>query len=273
MTTTLPPWLEEHCLRLQAKNSDIINLNLNIRRLDESMMEALAKALRNNHVIEIVNLTSALIQPEQALLPLAQVVLPNHPSLQTIHLSYNRLENVTALGLALQTNKSLLELYLDYNLINTSSAVALARGIAQNNTLQVLQLNFNRIGDQGGRALGNALQSNKSLRQLGLKKNILGPDSASVFMEVLLENVTLTRLNLDENSNFPASAFQKVQYYIRSNQVGRYLLRDRFLPAGLWSLTLEGLEPTMMFFFLKRKPDLIPRNINHECLAKKRHHF
>jgi Ran GTPase-activating protein (RanGAP) involved in mRNA processing and transport len=259
-TTALPPWLIEHCFRLQTKDPDLMNLNLNIRRLDEDMMEALANALLLHDTIEIVNLTSSLVRPEQALLPLARIVLPNHPSLQKIHLSYNRLESVAALGTALQTNDHLLELYLDYNQIDTISAMALARGMTHNNTLKVLQLNFNKMGDEGGEALANSLKTNNSLMQLGCNKNQLGLKSARAFTEALEQNVALTRLNLFENPDMPLSVIENLHLVIRANKVGRYVLREPLFPASWWSFVLEGIEPDMTFFFLKQKPELLARS-------------
>jgi Ran GTPase-activating protein (RanGAP) involved in mRNA processing and transport len=259
-TTVLPPWLIEHCFRLQTKDPDLKNLNLNIRRLDKDMMEALAKALLIHDTIEIVNMTSSLVRPEQALLPLARIVLPNHPSLQKIHLSYNRLESVAALGMALETNDHLLELYLDYNQIDTISAMALAHGLTHNNTLKVLQLNFNKMGDEGGKALANSLKTNNSLTQLGMNKNQLGLESAGALTEALEQNVTLTRLDLFENPDMPPAVIEKLQLHIRANKKGRYVLREPLFPASWWSFVLEGIDPDMTFFFLKQKPELLARS-------------
>ena len=237
-----------------------MNLNLNIRRLDEDMMEALSKALLMHDTIEIVNLTSSLVRPEQALLPLARIALPNHPSLQKLHLSYNRLESVAALGMSLQTNDHLLELYLDYNQIDTISAMALAHGLTHNNTLKVLQLNCNKMGDEGGKELANALKTNNSLMQLGMNKNQLGLESARALTEALEQNVTLTRLDLVENPGIPPPVIESLHMYIRANEVGRYALREPLFPASWWSFVLEGIEPEMTFFFLKQKPELLARS-------------
>lgn len=259
-STALPPWLIDQCFRLQTNDPDLMNLNLNIRRLDEDMMEALSKALLMHDTIEIVNLTSSLVRPEQALLPLARIALPNHPSLQKLHLSYNRLESVAALGMSLQTNDHLLELYLDYNQIDTISAMALAHGLTHNNTLKVLQLNCNKMGDEGGKELANALKTNNSLMQLGMNKNQLGLESARALTEALEQNVTLTRLDLVENPGIPPPVIESLHMYIRANEVGRYALREPLFPASWWSFVLEGIEPEMTFFFLKQKPELLARS-------------
>jgi hypothetical protein len=265
MTTTataLPPWLEEHCFRLQDDTSNILNLNLNIRRLDPDMMCALATALIHNPRIEIINLTSSLIHPNQTILPLADVLAYPQKSLQVIHLSYNRLEHAASIGDALRTNSTLQELYLDYNRVDSASAISLANGLRQNQTLRVLQLNSNSIGDVGGQALGNALKYNTTLQKLGLCRNQLGDASGRALVQGLVQdnNVTLMTLQLDGNPLLsPWVAL--LQYYVRANQVGRYMLgagEDRIW--SLWPLVLQSLEADMMFFFLREKPYLVQRN-------------
>ena len=101
-------------------------------------MEALAKAVLSNQQIETINFTSSLMNSAHfdAMSPLAELVLPSHPSLRILHLAYNRLTNTASIGAALQTNSVLKELHLDHNLINNVSAVALAQGLRQNESLE-----------------------------------------------------------------------------------------------------------------------------------------
>jgi hypothetical protein len=162
--------------------------------------------------------------------------------------------------MALETNDHLLELYLDYNQIDTISAMALAHGLTHNNTLKVLQLNFNKMGDEGGKALANSLKTNNSLTQLGMNKNQLGLESAGALTEALEQNVTLTRLDLFENPDMSPVVVEKLHLLIRANQVGRYVLREPLFPASWWSFVLEGIDPDMTFFFLKQKPELLARS-------------
>ena len=260
VTTPIPRWLNEHCVRLVAIDADIVNLNLNIRRLNRPMMEALAKALAHNTKIEIVNFTSSFMNTndETAILPLTEVVLPNHPSLQIVHLSYNRFTNIISIGQALQTNTTLRELYLDYNCLTKTSAIAIANGLMTNRTLQVLRLQSNQIGDEGGIALANALRTNTTLQELGLSKNQLGSSTGHALLDTLQHhNISLKRLTLAENPNIPPVLRLKVQYYVRANQVGRHVLRQQQkFNINLWPSVLEQLEPDMTYYFLQQKPDL-----------------
>jgi hypothetical protein len=282
----LPSWLEEHCVRLNEPNSTISNLNLNIRRFNHEMMQALAKALSDNKRIQIINMTSALSSlsgnnnnsntttnnsnsnhPDAILLPLSHV-LSYHASLEIVHLSYNQLEDASSLGVVLQTNTRLVELYLDYNRLNCKTAMALAHGLRHNRTLLVLQLNSNRIGDVGGQALGMALRDNATLTTLSLLRNHypLGALTGQAFHHALYYNVTLTKLQLDETP-FLAPYCARLQYITRANQVGRYLLRihstetkqqSSYLMGSLWPLIFERLESDMIYFYLQEKPDLVP---------------
>jgi hypothetical protein len=235
---------------------------LNIRRLDPDMMCALAKALIHNPRIEIINLTSSLIHPNQTILPLAHVLAYPQKSLQVIHLSYNRLEHAASIGDALRTNYTLQELYFDYNRLDSASAISLANGLRQNQTLRVLQLNSNCIGDVGGQALGRALKYNTTLKKLGLNRNQLGDNSGRALVQGLVQdnNVSLTILQLDENPLLSSYA-ALLQYYVRTNLVGRYMLGAGVISLwSLWPLVLQNLEADMIFFFLTEKPDLVPRN-------------
>ena len=257
----LPRWLEEHCERLEEQNSPIRNLNLNIRRLDSHMAFALCNSLSKNQNIEIVNLTSSFTMNPTlwTVRPLAQYLASPHSSLQIIHLSYNRLVDVTELGLALQTNTKLKELHLDYNYLDTASAVALAEGLARNRQLRVLQLKSNRIGDVGGQALALALGKNTTLQTLGLSRNQdLGELTQRALAYSLQDNVTLTNLQLTENPKL-VRQLPMLLYFVRANQAGRHLLRKEVEHLWtLWPLILQGLEPDMLYFFLKERPDFVP---------------
>lgn len=256
--TPIPSWLEEHCFRLQDEGANVQNLNLNLRRLTNRMMQALTEALLKSQRIEIINLTSALSghDPNHVILPFIPV-LNGHPSLRIIYLSYNRLQAASAIGATLRRNTTLLELYLDYNQLNTATAIALAYGLEKNQTLRVLQLNSNKIGDAGGKALALALRDNTCLKSLGMNRNQLGMSTGAAFLSVLEDNLSLTTIHIEENPDLVPLA-PIVKYMVRTNKAGRYLLKDntgKF--QSIWPLLLRRLDPDMMYFFLKENPDSI----------------
>jgi len=230
----IPHWLKENCFRLKDEGENLRNLNLNIRRLNASMILVLCEALRDNTRIETVNMTSSLSSTQRShdagriLIPLAYA-LRRHVSLKTIHLSYNQLKDATSLGVTLELNRSsLTELYLDYNRLNVNTAISLARALRRNNKLSILQLNSNRLGDEGGRIIAEALRDNTSLKTLGLARNSLGSKTAEAFLETLdfHGNLSLKQLSLSGNPDIPLKSERTISYLVRANRAGRYLLRN-----------------------------------------------
>jgi hypothetical protein len=207
-------------------------------------MLALANALQNNVSLHELNLTSSLFvtasqQPQcnnhsTMLLPLA-LAIQQHPYLTILHLSYNRLVDVSCLAYCISNkqqqlqgcSKSLTALHLDYNHLTATTALALAQVLSTNQTqLKTLMLNSNRIGDEGGVAIGKALHHNTTLRELGLKNNQLGDKTGHAFFEMLQRagNVTVTSLLLAQNPNLSLETLLKVQTLTEANHYGRYLL-------------------------------------------------
>lgn len=255
----IPKWLSDHCDRLQDEESQIQNLNLNIRRLNVDMIQALSEALMKNKDIETINLTSALFNDqERGLVPFLQV-LQKHPSLRAIHLSYNRLRHVHAIEQPLRSNTQLRELYLDYNQLNCDTAISLANVLRHNTTLTVLQLNSNRIGDLGGEAIARSLSENSTLKFLGMRSNQLGGRTAKAIMSSLEVNMSLTTLQIDKNPDLDDKVLL-LMHIVQTNRAGRYLLGQKHeTPHSLWPSLFSQLDCEMLFFFLTEHPELISR--------------
>lgn len=265
----LPHWLEDHCRRLtrppssSENNRDrLTNLNLNLRRLDYPMMQALTKALAKNVDIQAINLTSAISNTpterhrllfgtyDDPLIPFAYL-LESHASLQVVHLSYNKLIDAVCLGRSLVTNQCLETLHLDYNQLTETTAICLAQGLQSNQTLKTLCLRSNQIGDIGGRAFATALQVNSTLQSLDLSKNRLGTGAAHAFRQVLrTRNTSLFDLRLGENPEM--GVVHDLQVLVQANRIGRYLLllrsqcrhhspRSPPPPLGLWPFVLQRI--------------------------------
>lgn len=229
----IPNWLKDNCFRLKDEGANLINLNLNIRRLNLAMILVLSEALKDNTRIETVNMTSSLSNTQRyedagkILIPLAYA-LRYHASLKTFHLSYNHLKDASSLGVTLELNRSsLTELYLDHNRLTLETAVALARALRRNNKLSILQLDSNNLGDEGGKIIAEALRDNTGLKTLGLARNSLKSETANSFLQTLdfKRNVSLVRLTLSDNPDIPKSSERAISYLVRANRAGRYLLR------------------------------------------------
>jgi Ran GTPase-activating protein (RanGAP) involved in mRNA processing and transport len=260
VTSEIPPWLKEHCTRLSGGDHELTNLNLNIRRMDKRMMTLFSQSLQDNNTLLVLNLTSSLMnnmKDEDALRPFAEIVLPCHRSLKVLHLSYNRIQEVSTLGMALTTNNHLQEVYLDHNRIDGRGAQSLAEGLRKNSTLKVLCLSYNDIGDTGCEALAKALESNTSLLRLSLERNSISTVGAASLQSALQNNDTIRNIGLDLNDILPEQT-ACIRIVCRANEAGRKFLTHHQLSLGIWPALLEQLseEPDLLYFFLHAKPDL-----------------
>jgi Ran GTPase-activating protein (RanGAP) involved in mRNA processing and transport len=270
----------DHIVRLEDEGSNLRNLNLNIRRLTPEMILKLSQAVKSNRRIEVINMTSSLSSSTQnhnsttAMLSPLALAIESHFSLTTLHLSYNRLHDASVLAYSLAKNQSsLLELNLDHNALDTQTAFAMAKMLHTNTRLRTLQLNSNPLQDEGGAAIATALRHNTSLQSLGMARTGVASATVSSFIQTLGTNVTLTDLRLERNEPcLPTKISHHCLYIVQANNSGRYLLRDHkqnkkndsnedtsdYNNRGLWPLVLKGLEPSMIYFFLREKPSLVP---------------
>ena len=62
-------------------------------------------------------------------------------------------------------------LYLSYNQIGDTGAVALAEGLKHNGAMTKLYLSYNEIGDDGASAIAEGLKHNGALKELRLDRH------------------------------------------------------------------------------------------------------
>jgi hypothetical protein len=203
---------------------------------------------------------------------------PNQ-GLRVLHLSYNKLVDITELGTMLRTNGSLEEIYLNYNQIDSHGIETLTDALCYDNTtLQVLHLGKNHIGSRGAHAFATMLQCNTTLSLLSLIWNQMDCEGIYALVEALQQhNVTLHALELDRNPGSTPPVMRQARQWSLANQYGRYLLKCRdALPDGLWPHVLrcggggggggvmerrqtKNDEANRIYFFLQSKPDLVQR--------------
>lgn len=98
---------------------------------------------------------------------------------QCVELSLSKNREITAHGvsiiaLALQSNTTLLKLYLTHSSsFSNESAEALARDLRTNHCLRVLDLSQNAIENSGAEQLAEMLKVNQTLRDLDLANNAI----------------------------------------------------------------------------------------------------
>ena len=271
----IPTWLHELCVRLQSDDNKamLTEVNLNIRRLNYSMMVHFCNVLLRDDcsALKSLNLTSSLI--DRADMPSTQVIDPlvrgvlssTMCSLQILHLSYNRLTGpLRGLGKSLSVNQTLTELFLDHNRIDCETAIDLSEGLRMNQSLQVLQLSSNLIGDRGATHLAGALVPNKSLRSLGLSRNFIGQEGGSAFMDTLWKhkNTTLTVLDLQNNPSISAATLGWLTTLCQANGLGRRILlfQSDSLPGIVAPLLAKACSqsPSALFVFLQEVHSIVP---------------
>ena len=104
-----------------------------------------------------------------------------------------------AIGEALHTNKSLVEIILDDNSIRDEGAVALANGAMEHPSLSSLGLDSNHIGLVGAKALGSLMSQNERLETLMLSHNHIDDACCEELARGLLSNSGVLHLALNEN--------------------------------------------------------------------------
>lgn len=253
----LPMWLEEQCSRLRQQDVELWNLNLNIRQLDEYQMTYLAEALRQNNVLQILNLTTSLKHHGRALQLFANIVLPHHRSLKILYLAYNDMTDVSGIAAALKSNAYLEELHLHNNCLTCESAEQIAESLRTNQSIKSLYLGYNRIQDRGCAALANCLWYNTSLRMLGLDHNRITAIGYTEMERALQYNVVIQQIDVSMNeTNVGCSS---IPVLCRANRMGRSCLGKHQLGWEFWTVVLESVrtDPDLLYFFLKSKPDLL----------------
>lgn len=116
--------------------------------------------------------------------------LGNHPTLETLSLSGNRLRCV---GLArmchgIQNMPQLMVLDLSNNLIGDKGATHLARALLVNNIVLDLNLSNNKIGDKGGKRLLQVLLNNNEIYRFDVGRNLLGDEVAKQIAQGVRHN-------------------------------------------------------------------------------------
>lgn len=263
----IPHWLQEIGLRLRSNDDSLTNLNLNIRRLTPLTLKYLCEALRCNYTLTTLNLVNSLVSHSSSIkltpLRLGLQYQKHHEGLSVLHLSYNKLVDISELGILLQTNQSLEEVYLNYNHVGASVKVVANALCHANTTLKVLHLGTNRIDNRGAHALANMLKFNTTLTFLSLIGNQIDHDGIVALVGALEHsNVTLESLELERNPGSSSKLLQHAKQWSLANQYGRYLLQEQDIPDGLWPHVLntkkrEHDDANRIYFFLQSKPDLM----------------
>jgi len=160
---------------------------------------------------------------------------------------------------ALEKNKALETMVLPCPTddLSVDSCAAISRVLTVNKTLVTLNLPRSNLGEVGLTHIAQGLTVNTTLRKIevGVKKD-LGTEGEHALTTMLDKNYQLERLVL---SSAEQSVKDKVEYYMRLNEVGRGgLLRDGKASREQWVEMLISVVNDLdcLFYFMSKNPSL-----------------
>ncbi|CAJ0903099.1 14418_t:CDS:2, partial [Entrophospora sp. SA101] len=147
--------------------------------------------------------------------------------LEVLDVSGNDLKGgIQYIAQALRRNRSLKELYLLDNRIDSKGLLNLADGFKYNYTLELLDISRNNVGGfsaEGIISLRNSLSVNDSLKKLILSDVNLMTEGAIALAEYLPETRTLTHLDLTSNPGIDIAGLMSLAVSIKMNHSVRVL--------------------------------------------------
>jgi hypothetical protein len=182
-------------------------------------------------------------------------------NLKVLDLFSNTMENehIGMIAQALGDNKSIETFVLPCpeDELSLSSCAAIAQAIKKNETLVTLNLPKSILCEEGLKLISDALTVNKTIKklELGLQDN-LGAKATNSLENMLQLNYHLQRLVLGSADK---SVKDKVEYYLRLNEVGRgSLLKDGKATREQWVTMLISVSEDLdcLFYFCSCNPGL-----------------
>mmetsp|Transcript_5108 Transcript_5108/g.14844 ORF Transcript_5108/g.14844 Transcript_5108/m.14844 type:complete len:339 (-) Transcript_5108:977-1993(-) len=238
----------------------------------------LAYALRRHVSLKTIHLSyNQLVDAT----PLGRSLEQNLSSLAELYLDHNRLNTDTAVALsrALQHNNKLSVLQLDSNNIGDEGGALIAEALGINKRLKFLGLAQNSLKSKTASALLRTLDSNRnvSLEHLSLSDNPHLPISAeNTILYLVRANRAGRYLLRDDLPKSIRTGDGDRNYNDDTHSTNRWLSQDEgnmnnyrndydgdvgrngsHYKRKLWPRVFHGLEPDMIYFFLREKPSLV----------------
>lgn len=249
-----------------AQNTSLEELDLGACYLQDDQMEPIVNAMVGHPSLKILILTlnSCKRKTSEAMATVLQhsrcrlesidlghqtpyhYQAPNPSRISTTSIATATTTSMAATNLdmhsiakALVTNRSLVQLKLRRNKLQSQDVIPLFAALETNTTLKRLDLSGNEIRDDCiPTFLAVSLRKAKGLVKLYLKDNeVSSTASAEALLKTLKDyNHVLTGLDLPRS--FPL--LSELQYQLALNAAGRRLLTSRSkIPLGLWPVVLE----------------------------------
>ena len=188
--------------------------------------------------------------------------------------------NIQLLSLILQSNTTVEELDLSFNMVAQYELTTLVDALQENTTLKKLSLMNNYLGDTAIQYIGSHLPQLEGLESLNITANRFGDHGASALLDGLKQNYHLKRIEMPRGF----AVQDEILYLLALNQGGRRLLERESdddsansiqasprstLPLGAWSLVFERinrlphddvfcqpLRASVVYFLLQHGPAL-----------------
>jgi hypothetical protein len=130
----------------------------------------------------------------------AEIIIPallTHKSLRAFDIYWIDKKWAMVVADALQKNRPLSTLVLNYCSIGNEGARAIAKALRTNSTLTYLDLSSNDIGYAGAQEIVKTLRVNNTLQRIYITGNDIGVDGIRAIVEALVHNITLQRIAVD----------------------------------------------------------------------------
>lgn len=155
--------------------------------------------------------------------------LVNNRELAKLNLAKNNLTNICTekLGVMLEKNENLKELYLYWNQIQGPGGNSLLKGLTANTNLKILDLAWNSLGlyaSTFSKNLSDFIAANTELVVLNLSNNNLSKDDAKLIAEGLEKNHTLYECQFQGNYGYiDTFGFLNVPDVLQSDSVSQHI--------------------------------------------------
>lgn len=171
--------------------------------------------------------------------------LRNHPSLITLNLARNNLEEygVKKLCKGLHDNNVLKSLDLSRNNMSGRGASGVAQLIAKSNiAIETLSLYGNFIGIEGARFIATALESNTSITDIDLGLNRMRPKGVTAIANSLKNNSTLKILRLKQNFINDKTAMELSDILVHQNSITRLCIAGNKVKDAILNSIVNSLK-------------------------------
>ncbi len=196
--------------------------------LSSESVHILFRGLQQNSSLKHLDMSVSNISLEAMTTLSAYLGENNKCKLETLKLTYcllsNSAESAIELAHGLSRNCSVKKVNLSYNPLGDSEVTALGKAMEKNKTISELSLNGSSMTTIGGAALASSLIANSTIEELHICSNSLGGEAIQKFAELIQHNNTLKRLYFSYDDSLTQSDIDTLLNSLTNNQTMEQLL-------------------------------------------------